>query len=211
MGNLTPVTTNRRLGLTAGALLGLLGLGAVVLFAVALPKMAEPDAAELPDTLTGGWVAVDVATPPGGATEGAGSASAESQREATDYVRDIYEEMYDEPLAFRAYTDTDFSSFAVVTVFTSDGGAFGPPNGVGDPEELELRRATTELVRDGDVVCIANYRAVSVEEDEPEDADEPLGVSCQLPTDGHTIQLATNGLGVDETVDLVHTVEDAIH
>ena len=210
MGNLTSVRTNRRLGLAAGALLGILGLALFVVFAVALPKLTEPDDAELPDSLPGGWVAVDIATAPGGSTDTSDSTSTDSQREATEYVHKIYAEVYDEPVAFRAYTDKDFSTFVVVTVFTSDGGAFGPANGLGDPEVLELKRASTELVRRGEVVCVANYQPVSVDEDDTEDSDLPLGVSCQLPSDGHTIQLATNGLSLDDTVDLVREVADSI-
>ena len=210
MGNLTLVRTNRRLGLAVGALLGVLGLATVVVFAVGLPEITEPDDAELPDSLPGGWVAVDIATPADGATDTEGSASADSQRKATEYVREVYDEVYDEPVAFRAYTDDDFSKFVVVTVFTSDGGAFGPPNGVADPEALELQRATTELVRRGDVVCVANYQPVGLDEEDTEDSDVPLGVSCQLPTEGRTVQLATNGLDLDDTVELVHEVADRI-
>ena len=210
VGNLTPVKTNRRLDLALGAPLGLIGLGLVFAFAVVLPKVTDPDTAELPDSLPGGWVAVDIATPPGGSTDTGDSASADSQLKATEYVRKIYDEVYDEPVTFRAYTDEDFSSFVVVTVFTSDGGAFGPGNGFADPEELELQRATTELTRHGDVVCVANYQPVGLDQDETEDSDSPLGVSCQLPTHGHTIQLATNGVDLDDTVDHVHEVADSI-
>jgi hypothetical protein len=207
VGNLTPVETNRRLGLALGVPLGLIGLGLVFGFAVALPKVTDPDAAELPDSLPGGWVAVDIATQPGGSTDAAG---ADSQQKATDYVREIYDEVYDEPVAFRAYTDKDFSNFVIVTVFTSDGGAFGPANGLADPEVLELKRASTDLVRRGDVVCVANYQPVGTDEADTDQPDFPLGVSCQLPTDGRTIQLASNGLSLDDTVDLVHEVADRI-
>jgi hypothetical protein len=75
---------------------------------------------------------------------------------------------------------------------------------------LGLKRATTELVRRDDVVCVVDYQPVSVNGDDSEESAVPLAVSCQLPTDGHTIQLATNGLSIDETVDLVHEVEDSI-
>ncbi|MDX6374250.1 MAG: hypothetical protein QOD98_3238 [Nocardioidaceae bacterium] len=210
MSSLTLVKTNRRLGLAAGALLGLLGLGLVFVFAVLLPKVTEPDAAGLPDSLPGGWVAVDLATPPGGTTGSAGSTSTDSQQKATEYVRQIYDGVYDEPVAFRAYTDKTFSSFVVVTVFTSDGGAFGPANGLADPKALQLKRASTELVRRGDVVCVANYQPVGADENDTGQSAFPLGVSCQLPADGRTIQLASNGLGIDDTVDLVLEVADSI-
>jgi len=210
VGNLTPVTTNRRLGLVVGVGLGVLGLGLMFLFAVGLPHVTSADEVELPDSLPGGWVAADVAAVPGDLDDADAEEFIESRERATEYVREVYDDVYDEPVAFRAYTDKDLAQFVVVTVFTSDGGAFGPPNGVADPEALQLERATTELVRRGDVVCIANYQPVAVGEDGGADADTPLGVSCQLPTGGHTIQLATNGLSLDDTVRLVHDVADEI-
>ena len=197
------MTTNRRLGLGLGVLLGAVALALVAAVAVLLPEATGDDEVSLPDSLPGGWKAVDA---PGGAD----APDASAMEEATAYVDDVYADVYDEPVAFRAYADSDVATFVVVTVFTSDGGAFGPPNGVADPEALELERATTELVRRGDVVCVANYQPVAAGEDAGEESEGPIGVSCQLPTDGHTIQLATNGLDLDETVQLVHDVEDAI-
>ena len=67
-----------------------------------------------------------------------------------------------------------------------------------------------ELVRRGDVICIANYQPVAKNADDTDESTVPIGVSCQLPADGRTIQLATNGLSLDDTVQLVHDVEDAI-
>jgi hypothetical protein len=205
VGNLTPVTTNRRRDLAVGVVLGAIGLGLFVGFGVLLPQLTEDDdAVELPDSLPGGWLAADIPAPNDGAS------GTDAREQATEYVRKVYAGVYDEPVAFRAYTDADVSTFVVVTVFTSDGGAFGPPNGVADPEQLSLKRATTELVRRGDVLCVANYPPVAEDADDTDDSATPLGVSCQLPTNGHTIQLATNGLSLDETVELVHEVADRI-
>jgi hypothetical protein len=212
VGNLTLVTTTRRLGLAAGVPVGIGVLAALVLFVVALPQLTEDGEVELPDSLPGGWVAVDLATLPG--EDEAGSADPEAitegRLEATEYVRRVYADIYDDPVAFRAYTDAEFSTFVVVTVFTSDGGAFGPPNGIADPEALELKRPTTELVRDGDVVCVVNFAPIREGEVDTDDSGVPLGVSCQLPTAGHTIQLASNGVSLDDTVQLVHDVADRI-
>jgi hypothetical protein len=205
VGNLTPVTTQRRLDLGVGVVLGAIGLAVFVVFGVLLPELTEDDAVELPDALPGGWVAADIAP---NTTEGGSDTDAREQ--ATEYVRKVYADVYDDPVAFRAYTDADLSTFVVVTVFTSDGGAFGPPNGVADPEQLGLKRAPTELVRHDDVLCVANYQPLSEDAEDTDDADVPLGVSCQFPTGGLTIQLATNGLSVDDTVDLVHQVADAV-
>ena len=56
-----PVTPLRRLGLPLGLVLGVLGLAVVVAFGVLLPKATggDDDAVDLPDTLPGGWTAID--------------------------------------------------------------------------------------------------------------------------------------------------------
>jgi hypothetical protein len=210
VGNLTPVTNaqrNRRLGLGVGVILGVIGLALLVVFGVLLPELTDEEAVELPDALPGGWVAADVAASGTGDDRGSGI---DARERATEYVRAVYADACDEPVAFRDYADADLSTFVVVTVFTSDGGAFGPPNGVADPEQLGLKGATTELVRRGDVLCIANHQPVAEGADDTQESATPLGVTCQLPTEGRTIQLATNGLSLDDTIDLVHEVADRI-
>lgn len=205
MGNLRLVTSNRRLGLAVGVVLGVVALAIVVAFAVLLPETTGgDDEVELPDALPGGWIAADVATPADGAS------TTDAIEKATEYVRSVYADVYDDPVAFRAYTDAGLSTFVVVTVFTSSGGAFGPPNGVADPEAVGLQRATTELVREGDAVCISNYQPVAVDDEDTEGSDVPVGVSCQLPGEELTVQLATNGLSVDDTVELMHDVEESL-
>jgi hypothetical protein len=208
VGNLTPVRTNRRLDLAVGVGLGAIGLGLLAVFGVLLPQLTEDDAVKLPDALPGGWVAADIATVP--STNEGSTTDTGAREQATEYVRRVYADVYDDPVAFRAYIDADLTTFVVVTVFTSDGGAFGPPNGVADPDQLGLKRATTELVRRGDVLCVANYRPVAEDAEDADDSTTPVGISCQLPTGGHTIQLATNGLSLDDTVELVHEVADSI-
>ncbi len=206
MGNLTPVTTTRRLGLAAGVPIGVAFLGLLVFFAVLLPRLSEDDAVALPDALPGGWIAADLAP-----AVDADDADAAARERFTDYVREVYTEVYDEPVAFRAYTVKDLSAFIVITVFTSEGGAFGPPNGVADPEALELKRAPIQLVRRGDVVCMANYRAVAEGEEDTEGSEVPTSVGCQLPVGGHTIQVSSNGnISLDATIKLAHDVADRI-
>ena len=173
-------------------------------FAIFLPE-GEGDAGEavaLPDALAGGWTAVDLPSAADDAdTDGQ---QLESRRAAVDYVNEVYADVYDEPVAFRVYSDEELAKFAIVTVYTGDGGAFGPPNGLADPESQQLARASTELVRADDAVCVANYQPVP----EGQDASAaPLSVTCQLPAEGHTIQVATNELSVDDTAALAHDVE----
>jgi hypothetical protein len=196
VGNLTPVTTHRRLDLGVGVVLGVIALAVFVVFGVLLPELTEDEVVELPDALPGGWIAADLAP-----AVDADDASAADRERATDYINDVYADVYTEPVTVRAYTDKELSSFAVVTVFTSDGGAFGPPYGVIDPRVRGLERAPVELVRRGDVMCMATY---------PEDAEVPTSVGCQLPVGGHTIQVYSNLPSLDDTVDLVHEVADSV-
>ena len=126
---------------------------------------------------------------------------------AVQYVEDVYAKVYDEPVAFRAYADKTLQDFLVVTVFTGEGGAFGPPSGLADPQAQGLERATTELVREDDAVCVASYQAVPQGQDA---SAPPLAVTCQLAADGHTVQLTSNGHSVDDTVALTHDVAERV-
>ncbi|QIG45613.1 hypothetical protein G5V58_25295 [Nocardioides anomalus] len=199
------MTPLRRLGLPLGLVLGVVGLAVVVAFGVLLPEASgsDSDAVDLPDTLPGGWTAVDRPTGLDG-----DDADRQADRErAVRYVEDVYAEVYDAPVAFRAYADQDLQDFLVVTVFTGEGGAFGPPSGLADPDAQGLERATTELVREDDTVCIVNQQAVPQGQDA---SGPPLAVTCQLAADGHTVQLTSNGHSVDDTVALTHDVAEKI-
>lgn len=209
------MTSLRRLGLPTGLALGAAGLAAVAAFAVLLPEAQGEDSAssassgaavELPDTLPGEWTAVDLASAADGA-DGAGAEQLASRKAAVDYVNDVYADVYDEPVAFRVYSDQELAQFVIVTVFSGEGGAFGPPNGLADPEAQQLARASTELVRVDDAVCVANYEPVPAGQDAE---GAPLAVTCQLPADGHTVQVATNEQSVDDTVALAHDVADGL-
>lgn len=188
-----------------GLVLGVVLLAVLFVFAVLLPRAAGGShggsVAALPDTLPGGWTALETLDPP----EGAGDDFAEQQQSAVDFVGQALDDVYDEDTAFRAYTTEDFSSFVTVTVFAAPGGAFGPPNGVADPETLQLDKAPVELVREGDAVCVVNNQ--TGQPGQPSDpAALPLGVSCQLSEGGQTFQIGSQQLSVDETVELLEAV-----
>lgn len=193
---------DRRRQLALGGLVGAVGLGAVAAFAIGLPEASGEGRVALPERLPGGLAAVDV---PSGADEP--QEVLDRQQDAVEYVQDRYAEVYDEPVAFRVYADEEFERYAVVTVFPGESEAFGPPNGIPDPAAQGLARAQTELVREGDAVCIASYQPVP----EGEDADEdPLGVTCQLPADGHTVQVTSNRASVEDAAGLTEDVADAL-
>jgi hypothetical protein len=191
----------------AALVAGLVLLALVVAFAVGLPKASgEPEEggataqlATLPDTLPGGFV--DLAGV--GGPQGGDSA-------AIDYVNQVLGEVYpDEPTEFRVYVDQERQALLTVTLFAADGGAFFPPNGVADPQALGLDRAPTELVRQGEAVCEASYQSGAPGAASGGD-EEPLAVSCQQPHDGTTVQIGSQGIGVDETVDLLGDLVTAL-
>lgn len=201
-----PQSRDRRRQLALGALVGAVGLGAVAAFAIGLPEVSGGDGrVALPERLPGGLTAVDVPSANDEPAE-----VLQRQEDAVRYVQDRYADVYDEPVAFRVYADEGFERYAIVTVFPGESQAFGPPNGIPDPAAQGLARAQTELVREGDDVCIASYQPVPEGDDDSEDSDDPLSVTCQLPVDGHTIQVAANEASVAETAALTEDVADAL-
>lgn len=176
-------------------------LAVIVAFAVLLPRLGEGShaAAELPDTLPGGWTSLEDLDVP----EGAPDDFLEQQAAAVDYVRDTLAEVYDDGTAFRAYATEDRASFATLTVFESTGGAFTAPDGIlSDPEALGLDKAPVELVREGDALCVVNNQ--TGQSGQPSDPEAPpLSVNCQLTAGGQTYQIGTQQLSVAEAVELL--------
>ncbi|WP_205473363.1 hypothetical protein [Nocardioides sp. SYSU D00038] len=187
---------------------GLLVLGVVVGLAVGLPRLYDEDggSVDLPDELAGGWSAVDTVGPGGDDA----AEYAETQATATEYVQDTYRDVYDAPVGFRAYADEERQRFVIATVFPGPGRAFGPPNGIADPEVIRTKRAPTELVREDDAVCVVNWEAVSADDDSQPEPETPLGVSCQAPAGERTVQVSTSQQSVDDTVELLHEVAEAV-
>lgn len=177
----------------------------LVAFAVLLPRAAGGShggsVAELPDTLPGGWIALEEAAPP----EGAAEDFAEQRQAAIDFVGQTLDDVYDVGTAFRAYATEDLSNVITVMAFAAPGGAFGPANGVSDPEPQGLDKAPIELVREGDAVCVVTNQPG--QPGQPSDpAAMPLAVSCQLSEGGQTYQIGSQQLSVEETVELLEAV-----
>ncbi|WP_346384838.1 hypothetical protein [Nocardioides sp.] len=199
-----------------GAALGLVLLGLLVAFAVALPESAhstkseaapDPDAAiSLPDTLPGGWTAVDVAGPKG-ADAAQTKEFTDNQTKALRYVTDVLEKVYAVPTTFRVYATSDLSEYITLTAWGAPGGAFGP-NGLNDPELSGLARAPVELVRIRDTVCTVNWQPVPVGQ-AIDPAAKPTGVECQLSEDGRTFQIGTGPMAPEESVKLLEAAAGA--
>jgi hypothetical protein len=195
VGNVTGVSSLRRLGLSTGVVLGVVALALLVLLAVFLPKAEGSTTVSLPDGLPGGLTALDSdRSYPQDVPDG----FAEQQGAMIRSTVGSYGDVYDEPVAFRIYADADVQVGVGVTVFAGDGGSFGPEFGIS---------SGTEMSRQGDAVC----QAVFQQDQMGGQSDTPALVTCQLPDGaGHTVQVAAQGLDVDQTVDLAHDVADAI-
>lgn len=194
-----------------GAVLGLVCLGLLVAFALGLPESSSDSEdvssapITLPGSLPGEWTAVDVVSPDGEADDA--EQFAKDQQEAVGYVNGVLGEVYDAPTAFRAYANDSRTAFVTLTAFDAPGGAFAP-NGFTDPERAKLARPQLELVRVDDTVCQVNWDPIPEGEEVPAD-DVPLGTSCQVSDAGRTFQMGTQGMSVQNTVDLLAQAVDA--
>jgi hypothetical protein len=196
VGNLTTVIPLRRLGLYAGLLLGAVVLALFVLIAVILPKAEGSTSISLPKTLPGGYSALDSdrALPSG---LNLPDDYLKQQAALVKSIQGDYDDTYDEPVAFRAYADSQLQSFAIVTVFDSEGGAFGPNFGTSD--QITLKKVD-------DAVCVTTYQQTQ----SGTTSTTPDTVTCQLPDQERTVQVATSGASVAETAKLTHEVADAL-
>ncbi len=191
-----------------GALGGLVLLGLMVLFAVGLPRwegegaQASPhsdDASapagptgsiELPETLPGGFVALDSDQIPAALSSrlpDAGTITSGLKRTAGDLA-----DLFGAPAQIRAYVNPTTQTFATVTVLDDDPGLFVPEGPPADP--ADTRPKTYDLVRVGDAVC-AQYLG------QPTDAQGQPVAGDPVPRRAHC-QVGTRGRTVDVDVDL---------
>jgi hypothetical protein len=194
----------------AGVLTGVVLLGAVAAFGIALPKATGEDEAEateivLPDTLPHGLVAEDVPDAAGGpeAEEYAGRV-AEIQQSAIDGL----EEIFGNPAAIRGYASEDGSAQATVTVLDRAPGLFDPHGPPIDPELLQLERSIYELRRVGDAVCDLYWQQVVPEGQPVDDSVDPAAVQCQLGDGDRTLEIFGSGLSADDAVEILESLQD---
>jgi hypothetical protein len=180
----------RSQGLVAGVAVGAIALALLVVLAVLLPKAhgAEVESVDLPDELPGGLIALDVdrELP---AEAGLPDNFAQVQGAQARTTMSDYEDAYGDPVAFRGYADQQLQTVAFVTVFAGDGDAFGPDFGTSQ---------STQLVKSGDAVCELSFQQTQT----GQVSDEPTTVTCQVSGEGQTVQVATGGISVEETVKL---------
>lgn len=175
--------------LVVGLLVGLVLLGALVAFAVALPR-AQETALSLPDRLPGGWVAADDLEGDDERLAGVG--------EAVDGANGLLDEVYDHDTVVRSYVDEDVTRFVTVILFEAEGGAF-VPQGLPGPDRTDQR-----LSRDGDAVCIEYVDPAG------DPSGPPRFTSCQAGSGGVTAQVGGPGLAVEDVAELARTVVDEL-
>jgi hypothetical protein len=184
-----------------GIALGVVLLGGVAAFGIALPKAVDDDpepshtaaAVDLPDELPHGLVAQDQ-------VEGqVGDQYAKAQKSMVDGLQDIY----GDPAAVRGYANADGTVQATVTVLDQAPGLFDPQGPPVAPEVLGLERSIYELRRVGDAVCNLSWQQVVPEGQPVKDADSPDALQCQQGDGDRTIELFVSGLTVDQASDVL--------
>jgi hypothetical protein len=198
---------NQRATGPIGLLLGVVLLGAVAAFGIALPKAtgdheaetggtSEPGgtgAIELPDELPHGLVAQDQLD-----GEAAGRYAAAQQSAVEGFA-----EIYDESVGVRGYANDDGRIQATVTVLDRAPGLFDPNGPPIDPEVLGLARSVYELRRVGDAVCNLNFQQVVPQGQPVDDSAAPASLQCQQGDGDRTIELFGSGLTLDQAVDVL--------
>ena len=193
-----------------GVLLGVVLLGAVAAFGIALPKATGEDDAgaeaaeiELPDELPHGLLAEDLSDPEGGseAEEYAGRVAA-IQKSAASGLEDIF----GAPAAVRGYATDDGSIQATVTVLDKEPGLFDPHGPPIEPGLLQLERSVYELRLVGDAVCDLYWQQVVPEGQPLDEAAAPAAVQCQLGVGDRTIELFGSGLSVEAASDILDSL-----
>ncbi len=191
-----------------GVLLGLVLLGAVAAFAIALPKAtgeaeAEQAAIELPDELPHGLVAED---------QRDGDAQAQEYVDRVVAIQDSavegLEELYDAPAAIRGYSSEDGSVQATVTVLDQAPGLFDPHGPPIDPELLQVERSIYELRRVGDAVCDLYWQQPVPQGQPIDESVDPSGVMCQLGDGDRTLEIFSSGLSAEEAVEVLESLQD---
>jgi hypothetical protein len=192
--------TSSRTSTWVGILLGLVLLGLMAAFAIALPK-AQGETSEsareltLPDTLSGGYVASDdpAAFEEGDLAEQADQI-AEQQQADRENGDAVLPEVLGTPAATRTYV-AEQTQAVFVQVFQSDGGAFAP-NSLPDAEAAG-GQAPTEMARVGDGACILTFGQAA-----PGEEAEPAFSQCQVSDGGLTVQIGSAAVPAEDLVDV---------
>ena len=204
-------TSNSRTSTWVGIAVGIVLLGLLAAFAIALPK-AHGDTGDtedapapidltLPATLPGGYAAADdPASFEDGQLAGQAEQIAQQQAASTKYGNDVLPDVLGNPAATRSYV-VDGTKAVFVQVFQAQGGAFAPTV-LTDPKTTNGGGGTTmEAVGDG--VCILTYG-----QSQDGTTGDPAASQCQVTHGELTVQIQSTTVLAEELVKVAGTLAD---
>lgn len=201
-------TSNSRTSTWVGIAVGIVLLGLLAAFAIALPKAhgdtedaPQPIDLTLPDTLPGGYAAADdPASFKGGQLAGQAEQIAQQQAASTKYGNEVLPDVLGNPAATRSYV-VDGTKAVFVQVFQAQGGAFAPTV-LTDPSTTNGGGGTTmEAVGDG--VCILTYG-----QSQDGTTGDPAANQCQVTHGELTVQIQSTTVPAEELVKVAGTLAD---
>jgi hypothetical protein len=208
----TPTSDNRT-STWVGIALGVVLLGLVAAFAIALPKAADADAGDaaveaapgpltLPDTLPGGYTAADLPEAFTGDYADRADEIAKAQQAILDHGNKVLADVLGEPAVTRTYASADLHA-VFVQGFRAAGGAFAPDS-LPDPASAQ-GQAVPELLSVGDGVCIVTRQASQA--GAPLDpTSPPADAQCQVSEGQLTVQIGAQGLQPEDMIGLADHV-----
>ncbi|WP_137292333.1 hypothetical protein [Nocardioides dongxiaopingii] len=197
------------------AVVGLLLLGGLVVFATSLPDgdaaSSDQDAAagpiDLPDELPGGLLALDGDDLPEELT--AQLTDLDQLQGQEDSAGARLTEVFGVPSAFRIYAAVDQSSVAQVTAVDKAPGVFLPDFPPIDPELIELTRPAVELVDAGDALCVVTWGQAVPAGQEVDETAPPQSLRCQQGAGERTYEIFGQGMTVDAAVEALDALVSA--
>ncbi len=200
--------TSSRTSTWVGIALGIVILGLLAAFAIALPRRAATtdvkDAVielSLPDTLPGGYIASDDAKAFAGGQLAAQADDIAKQESANHtYGNKVLPDVLGTSASTRTYV-ANGTDAVFVQVFQSTGGAFAP-NSIPDPANTG-GQAATEMKAVGDGACILSYGQATAQGQAP-----PVAFSqCQVTSGELTVQIGSSKVAGE---DLVSAADDLL-
>jgi hypothetical protein len=200
-------TSSGRASTWIGIAVGVVLLGLVAAFAIALPKAADADDADspaldlsLPDTLPGGYTAADDPDSfQGGQLASQAESIAGQQAANSTYGNKVLPDVLGRSAVTRTYV-LDGTKAVFVQAFESEGGAFAP-NSIPDPANGS---PATVMKQVGDGACILSYGQPV----QGQAATEPAFSQCQVTRDRVTVQIGASGIDAADLVDVAGGLAD---
>jgi hypothetical protein len=210
-GVVSTPTAASRTATWVGIVVGVVSLGLIVAFAIALPKGADADASSaptgeltLPDTLPGGYTAADLPEAFTGKYADRADEVSKQQRSAREHGDEVLTEVLDEPAATRTYASKDLQTAVFVQGFRAAGGAFAPDS-LPDPADAQPGQSVPELLAVGDAACIVTPQSSQTGQPVPE-STPPAYAQCQVSEGELTVQVGAQGLQAEAIVEIADHV-----